>query len=126
MAAIDDPYAPLDRLSCESLAAEIGRLYQALGRDYDDPPPPSDPSMTRAGGPGLRLMHSGIQSLIPYDGFVRALSGAQRHDQLVMEAIRAGDARRAYLKGLGEARNCPAPATPTGHGRGTEVSAGDW
>ena len=118
LAAINDPYAPLGRLTCRTLSAEIGRLYEALGRDFDDPPPPTDPSMTRPSGTGLRLMHSGIQSLIPYDGFVRLLSGAQKHDQLVMNAINAGDARRAYLKGLGESRRCPAPASPHGHGRG--------
>ena len=126
LAAIDDPYAPIDRLTCETLTAEIGRLYEALGRDFDDPPPPSDPNMTRPSGTGLKLIHSGVQSLIPYDGFVRLLSGAQKHDQLVMNAINAGAARRAYLKGLGESRNCPAPASPQGHGRDAVASTQDW
>ncbi len=50
--------------------------------------------------------------MLPYGGFVRTLSGAQRHDQLVIEAIVAGSVRRGYLKGLGESRRCPRPATP--------------
>ena len=126
LAAIDDPYAPIERLTCGTLTAEIGRLYEALGRDFDDPPPPSDPNMTGPSGTGLKLMHSGIQSLIPYDGFVRLLSGAQKHDQLVVNAIKAGAARRAYLKGLGESRNCPAPASPQGHGRDAVASTQGW
>ena len=126
LAAINDPYAPLPRLNCRTLTAEIGRLYEALGHDFDDPPPPTDTNMTRPSGTGLKLMHSGIQSLIPYDGFVRLLSGAQKHDQLVMSAINAGAARRAYLKGLGESRACPAPASPYGHGRGAVAPTEAW
>ncbi|HEY3696315.1 MAG TPA: hypothetical protein VGL30_11760, partial [Phenylobacterium sp.] len=35
------------------------------------------------------------------------------HDHLVQSAIVAGAVRRAYLKGLGEARGCEPPATPS-------------
>jgi hypothetical protein len=129
LAALNDPYAPLDRLNCRSIGAEIDRLYAALGRDFDDPPPPKDTSVkgaTKPGGDGLKLMHSAAQMFIPYDGVVRTLSGAQKRDEKVMAAINAGDARRAYLKGLGEARNCPAPAAPRGHGRGETARTQFW
>jgi len=116
--AVANPYAPLKRVTCRTLTAEINRLYGALGRDFDDPLPPKDPNVTHSGGTGLRLMHNAAQWLIPYDGFIRTLSGAQRRDQRVLDAINAGDTRRAYLKGLGEARRCPAPASPSGHGYG--------
>jgi hypothetical protein len=52
-------------------------------------------------------------SAIPYRGCVRRLSGAERHDRLVQAAIEAGAVRRGYLKGLGEARGCDPPATPS-------------
>ena len=116
--AVANPYAPLKRVSCRALTVEIDRLYGALGRDFDDPLPPKDSNVTHAGGAGLRLMHNAAQWLIPYDGFVRTLSGAQRRDQRVLDAINAGNTRRGYLKGLGEARRCPAPASPSGHGYG--------
>ena len=45
-------------------------------------------------------------------GWVRKLSGAERHDRLVQTAITSGHVRRAYLKGLGESRGCNPPATP--------------
>ena len=129
LAAMNDPYAPLDRLNCRSIGAEIDRLYAALGRDFDDPAPPKDTSVkgaTKPGGDGLKLMHSAAQMFIPYDGVVRTLSGAQKRDEKVMAAINAGDARRAYLKGLGESRNCPAPAAPRGHGRRDPARAPVW
>ena len=116
--AVANPYAPLKRVSCRTLTLEIDRLYGALGRDFDDPLPPKDSNVTHPGGTGLRLMHNAAQWLIPYDGFLRTLSGAQRRDQRVLDAINAGDTRRAYLKGLGEARRCPAPASPSGRGYG--------
>jgi hypothetical protein len=50
--------------------------------------------------------------MIPLRGWVRKLTGAERHDRLVQSAITSGNVRRAYLKGLGEARGCNPPATP--------------
>jgi len=42
--------------------------------------------------------------------WIRKLSGAERRDREVQEAIAAGIARRTYLKGVGEARGCKPPA----------------
>lgn len=113
--AVANAYAPLPHLNCATLSAEIGRLYQALGNDVDDPASPQDRNITHSGGTGLKLMHNAAQWLIPGDGFVRTLSGAQKRDQRILDAINAGDIRRGYLKGLGEARKCPPPASPLGH-----------
>jgi hypothetical protein len=57
-------------------------------------------------------MRSEEQSQIPFDGVIRFVSGAARHDQHVVAAIQAGAIRRGYLKGLGEARGCMPPALP--------------
>ena len=61
----------------------------------------------------LTLAHGAAESLLPFAGFVRTLSGAQKHDQLVIEVITAGSVRRGYLKGLGEAHRCAPPAVPS-------------
>jgi hypothetical protein len=52
---------------------------------------------------------------------VRKLTGAERHDHLVQDAITAGAVRRAYLKGLGEAKGCNPPATPSHQLAGSPV-----
>jgi hypothetical protein len=50
---------------------------------------------------------------VPFRGWVRKLSGAERYSKEVAAAIAAGTVRRAYLKGLGEAKGCAAPAAPS-------------
>ncbi len=44
---------------------------------------------------------------------MRKLSGAERRDKRVAEAITAGKLRRAYLKGAGMQKNCAPPAAPS-------------
>lgn len=113
LAAITNPYDRPSPLDCGTITREVRALNVALGADFDEPDTPQAPSLTqKSGRVALALMHGAAESLLPFAGFVRTLSGAQRHDQLVIEAITAGSARRAYLKGLGEARRCPRPATP--------------
>jgi hypothetical protein len=65
-----------------------------------------------AGSAAFGAMASAAQDLIPMRGWVRKLSGAEKHDRLVQSAMASGAIRRAYLKGLGEARGCNPPATP--------------
>ncbi len=113
LAAITNPYAPPHPLDCAEVTRQVRALTVALGADFDEPDTPQHPSLTqKTGRVALALAHGAAESLLPFAGFVRTLSGAQRHDQLVIEAITAGSVRRGYLKGLGESRRCPRPATP--------------
>ncbi|MGI9168610.1 MAG: hypothetical protein ACR2FH_00335 [Caulobacteraceae bacterium] len=112
LAALADPYAPPRPRSCRTIVGEIRALSEALGGDFDEPTNPQNPSLTTQRGVALTLAHGVAESLLPFAGFVKTLSGAQKHDQLVAEVITAGSVRRGYLKGLGEAHACPPPATP--------------
>lgn len=113
LAAITNPYDPPRPLDCGEIARQLGELEFVLGADFDEPETPQAPSLTRKNGHlALALIHGAVESLLPYAGFVRTLSGAQHHDQLVIEAITAGSVRRGYLKGLGESHGCPRPARP--------------
>ncbi|HWE98781.1 MAG TPA: hypothetical protein VG248_03200 [Caulobacteraceae bacterium] len=111
--AISNPYDPPQPRSCREISHQVAALEVALGADFDEPDTPLAPSLTKKSGRvALTLLHGASQMLLPYSGFIRTLSGAQRHDQLVIEAITAGSARRAYLKGIGEGLRCRPPAAP--------------
>src|SRR5258705_4295618 len=69
--------------------------------------------MEKGKGAGLGFVAGAASETIPFRGWVRKLSGAERHDRFVQGAINAGAVRRAYLKGLGEAKGCDPPATPS-------------
>ncbi len=125
--AMADPYErPPD--TCDGLVEAVRELDDALGPDLDEPVSTAHPgTLTRAEGSAKRgaldAMRSGVQAEIPFDGFIRVLTGAQRHDRLVMAAIQAGAIRRGYLKGLGEEQHCPVPAVPRHLAHPVDVSA---
>lgn len=115
--AMDDPYQRPARADCRTLIALVQPLDAALGEDIDRNPPQENEDLVdrgrkAAGDAALGAIASTAQDLIPLRGWVRKLTGAERHDKLVQSAIASGAVRRAYLKGLGEARGCPPPATP--------------
>jgi len=116
--AVKNPY-DLDGLDrCEQIAAEVGRLDEALGRDLDEAPPSDQRTRVQkaaaaahdAAAEGAR---SEVDHFIPFRSWIRALSGAARHDKKVQEAVRAGNVRRGYLKGVGMRKNCAPPAAPS-------------
>ncbi len=117
--AMADPYArpPGKKITCDTLIMLVAPLDLALGEDVDRRPPEDnedlmDRGKRMAASSAFGAMASAAQDLIPMRGWVRKLSGAEKHDSLVQHAMASGAIRRAYLKGLGEARGCEPPATP--------------
>lgn len=110
--ALDDPYKRPRPATCAQYIALVRPLDEALGPDFDIPAADDGSLVRKANDAALGGAASLAQDIVPFRGWVRRLSGAQRHDALVSAAITAGAARRAYLKGLGEAKNCKAPAIP--------------
>jgi len=111
--AMADPYKRPPHTACAAIAAEILPLNGALGADLDEPATSEDDLMERGKDAALGAVAGFASDVIPFRGWVRKLTGAERHDSLVTAAITAGGVRRAYLKGLGEAHSCPPPATPS-------------
>jgi hypothetical protein len=109
-AAQKAPYAaPADK-TCSALATDVQTLDAALGADLDTAATDQNPSLIeRSAGDALR---SAAQGVIPYRGWVRKLTGAERYSREVAAAIAAGTIRRAYLKGIGAGAGCAAPAAP--------------
>lgn len=106
LAARTDPYADEGLTDCMAIQTHIGDLDAVLGDDYDSRPP--EERGVSAGGVAQRV----VGMFIPFRGIIREISGANAHEYEFREAIGAGMMRRAYLKGLGEARGCPYPARP--------------
>ena len=120
---LEDPYArPPRGWKCSTLATLIRPLDAALGPDLDQVAPGDENLLERGKSTALGAAADFASDAIPFRGWVRKLTGAESHDKLVLSAIVAGDVRRAYLKGLGEARGCAQPASPT-HARSTVARA---
>lgn len=116
-AALKGPYTAAADASCSGLRAEIEALDGALGADLDMPATAADAGLVERGAGAVGhaatgAIRSAAEGVIPFRGWVRKLSGAERYERKVAAAIAAGSVRRAYLKGLGQAAGCAAPAAP--------------
>lgn len=106
-AAVEQPYAALRR--CRDLVDELGRLNEALGPDFDSPPAKGDDKATLIAEAGGEML---VNSLIPFRGLVREVTGAAGAERRKIAALNAGIARRGFLRGLAQARNCRMPVRP--------------
>lgn len=120
-AALKGPYARPADASCGGIAAEIHALDAVLGADLDTPVTPINPSLIpqvvdmasgAAMDAAMGAMRGATAGIVPYRGWVRKLSGAERYSKEVAAAIAAGGVRRSYLKGFGQASGCALPAAP--------------
>ncbi len=104
--ARENPYANDGMDECENIRVGIGDLDAVLGDDVDAQTE-EEQRLTVTG-----VAQSAVGMFIPFRGIIREISGANSHEYEFRQAIAAGLMRRAYLKGLGEARDCPYPARP--------------
>lgn len=115
--AVTDPYARPQPVTCEALAADLAKLDDALGPDFDVPKAQRstmDKGAAYAAGAGAKAMKDLTEGWIPMRNWVRYMTGAEQHSKDVQNAISAGQARRAYLKGLAQSEGCVdlGPAQP--------------
>ena len=114
--ASEGPYAAPAQLAdgradCAAISTEIAALDGALGPDLNVRLP------ARAGvreGAG-NLVRGAISSALklPYRSVLRRLSGAERRDREMQDAMEAGMVRRAFLKGMQDsACNAVLPTQP--------------
>jgi hypothetical protein len=107
--AASAPYSADGTASCATIGAQIRDLNGALGADVDTP--------AKQKGEGSAIAAAGaravVGTLIPGLGLVRVITGADKQQRRAEAAVYAGAVRRGYLKGLGLAKHCGAPAAPT-------------
>lgn len=99
-----DPYGVAGLRKCGQLTAAIADLDAVLGDDIDLP---TDGKPKLSAG---RVAQAAVGSFIPFRGLIREISGANEQDRRLLLAVQAGFARRAFLKGFGQARGCRYPA----------------
>lgn len=102
--AKDHPYATSGMGRCIALNREVARLDEALGPDIDSASTQSErQKRDRAVGGTARSV---VGSLIPFDGVIRQISGANAAEGHRAMFLYAGSVRRAFLKGYARARGC--------------------
>ena len=124
-----DPYQQPDDMSCKAIESVVVELNEALGPDLDVRRSSSDRRLLEKGGDmagdsAINALRDTTQGVIPFHGWVRKLTGAERHSREVSSAIAAGIVRRAFLKGLGVSQGCEAPAAPLPPAPAVERDAG--
>lgn len=116
------PYGLSGDLSCDALSTQIHHLDEVLGADLDTPVSATNPSLIERGADAMGNSAIGAlqrtaEGVVPFRGWIRTLSGAERYSKHVAAAIAAGTARRAFLKGYGVAHGCswsaPSPEPVT-------------
>lgn len=109
-AAQQAPYGPPADPSCAGLAAAVKALDEVLGPDLDSPPGEGGPGLLERGEDvATGALQRTAEGVVPFRGWVRKLSGAERYSRLVTASIVAGGVRRGFLKGQAVASHCPAP-----------------
>lgn len=100
------PYSLSGMARCPALQREVGQLNAVLGDDVD--------AARRKGKlviPG-KVAQDLVGGIIPFRGVVREITGANAESRALQQAIYAGFARRAFLKGVGLQKHCGYPARP--------------
>lgn len=101
-----DPYGTTGLRTCRNYAAAIGELDAYLGADFDVIE--MEKRKLSVGG----VAQSVVGAFIPFRGVIREISGANKHEEQLRDAILAGMMRRAFLKGMGLKLGCAYPARP--------------
>ncbi|MCC7268172.1 MAG: hypothetical protein IT546_12670 [Caulobacteraceae bacterium] len=100
------PYSLAGLKSCRQLSTEIVALNAVLGPDYGAPPPAQ---RGRAGAIASAGGRAVVNSIIPFRGVVREVTGAAPAERQYNAAVDAGLARRGFLRGVHQTRKCKTP-----------------
>lgn len=110
-AIMADPYDVTGLKTCRGLNNEVNRMTGFVGPDVDDP------SLAERKGrdPVEFLLDSAdgiVGSLIPGQGLIREITGANKAARHAAAARLAGQLRRSYVKGIMKARGCKLRLIP--------------
>jgi hypothetical protein len=101
--AVENPYAAPTSRTCKGLKTSLGELNAVLGEDFTVGAKANE---NRTGKIAEAVGKTIVNSLIPFRGLVREISGAAPQERRLQAAVTAGIARRGYLRGLAAAKGC--------------------
>ncbi len=106
-----DPYQLPADFKCDTVKTEMADLSLILGPDVDAAPKVALSAQEQYMEVGGNLMQDAVVSLVrsqtdflPFRSILRRLTGANSHEKAVNKALNAGQLRRAYLRGLADAK----------------------
>lgn len=97
------PYSPQGTGSCAQLSSGIAALNTALGPDFGEKVPVSG---SKAGQIAKIAGETVVDTIIPFRGLVREVSGAAAAQRRMQAATYAVLARRGFLRGMARAKGC--------------------
>ena len=111
------PYQIPQAYTCESLTLDIADLDAVLGADLDAPASDDKPGLVERGSneaqdAAIGAFQRTTESVVPFRGWIRKLTGAERRSRKVAAAIAAGMSRRSFMKGLKASLNCKSESVP--------------
>ncbi|MBW8815488.1 MAG: hypothetical protein JF588_18865 [Caulobacterales bacterium] len=101
--AFTDPYGIRKLRTCAQLAAAVRTLNEALGPDYVAGGEYRENRLSKLAAAGGKSV---VNSIIPYRGLVREITGAAPADRHMNAVVEAGLARRGFLRGVQFRQGC--------------------
>jgi hypothetical protein len=96
------PYELAGAGNCAAINRNIAALSNVLGTDFDTP----EDRRPNRGRQAANVGKSVVQSLIPFRGVIREVTGAAGAQREWDAAVDAGIARRGFLRGVARMRGC--------------------
>jgi hypothetical protein len=97
------PYSLRGVATCVQISAGIAELTEVLGPDFTSGTAMQENRVGKVAEAGGKTI---VNTIIPFRGLVRELTGAAPAQRRLNAAIDAGHARRGFLHGLQRARRC--------------------
>lgn len=104
--AVKNPYATPGNGKCAAIQRDMATLNEALGPDFSASEVENEDRVGKIAEAGGKMI---VNSLIPFRGLVREVTGAAPAQRRLEAAIGAGLARRGYLRGIAVTRGCKIP-----------------
>lgn len=103
VATAEDPYSLSGLKNCRQIAGAISALNEVLGPDFEAHKAYKDDRAGKLAEAGGKTV---VNSLLPFRGLVREVTGAAPAERRRNAAIDAGHARRGFLRGVMQGRGC--------------------